>query len=94
VTRERIARRLAGGLTAVGVLAWVAAAGGTAEDPGVLACAYLASDASPDGPAAVGAMAAGSRVPAVALAGARLRDAPAGDVAAAAAQLARACAAR
>ncbi len=87
-------RRLAGGLTAVGVLAWAATAGGAAEDPGVLACAYVTSGAFPDGPAAVGAMAAGSGVPAIALAGAVLRDAPAGGVRAAAAQLTRACAAR
>lgn len=82
-------------LGAIGVILLATAAWGgdqPSEDPGVLACRYVAAGALPDDPAAVGRMAAGSGVPALALSGARLRDAGSIDeVTAASAQLTRVC---
>ena len=87
-------KRLA--LTVIAVALLAACGGGRHdEDPGERACRYVAAGSLPDDPAAVGRMAAGSGVPALASAGARLRDAGSvAEMAAASARLARACRAR
>jgi hypothetical protein len=91
----RLGVRLAGAAGIAGVLVWATAAAGAddrPEDPGVRACEYVAAGGLPGGPAAVGALAAGSSVPELALSGARLRDARSLDeVGAASAQLTRVC---